>query len=169
MKKSLHRPFTYLTIAFLAIAAHTRASAQPSPDSLRASRAAWGAITGEKKARSYTTRDGRHTYAIGGTIHTGLGSAQDKTFQYVRPHVSGNRFVKALLKDMAPMDKDYEDTDFTITDIYEGFSNASDALVRNAPKAVFVVFETATRSKYEAAIEKALKAGEIETIQTASK
>jgi hypothetical protein len=122
----------------------------------------WGVITGEKKAKSYTTRNGKTTYSIGGTIHTGLGSSEQREFQYVRPHVSGNRFVKALLKNMAPMEKEYEDTDFTVTDIYEGYSDASDALVKNAPKTVFIVFETATRSKYEAAIEKALKAKEIE-------
>jgi hypothetical protein len=152
----------YLTIAFLAIAAHTHTSAQPSPDSSATGRATWGVITGEKKAKSYTTRDGRHTYAIGGTIRTGLGSSEGREFQYVRPHVSGNRFVKAFLKSMAPMEKDYEDTDFTVTDIYEGYSNVSDALVKNAPKTVFIVFETASRSSYEAAIEKALKAKEIE-------
>ncbi|SHN26238.1 hypothetical protein [Mucilaginibacter sp. OK098] len=139
------------------------ASAQPSPDSLHSAKSAWGTIVGERKAKSYTTRDGRHTYAIGGTVHTGLGSAEDKSFQYVRAHVSGNRFVKALVPDIAALEKEYEDTDFTVTDIYEGYSKVSDALVRNAPKTVFVVFQTAARSSYEAAIEKAIRAKEIET------
>lgn len=162
MKKSPHRPLTYLTIALLAIAAHTRAGAQPSADSLHAAKAAWGVITGEKKAKSYTTRDGKTTYAIGGKIHTGLGSAEDNSFQYVRAHVSGNRFVKALMPNISALEKEYEDTDFTVTDIYEGYSRVSDALVKGAPKTVFVVFETSARSSYEAAIEKALKAKEIE-------
>jgi hypothetical protein len=90
-----------------------------------------------------------------------MGSAQDKTFQYIRGHVSSNRFVKALIPNVSGLDKEYEDTDFTVTDIYEGYSKVSDALVKNAPRTVYVVFETGARSSYEAAVEKALASGEI--------
>ena len=123
----------------------------------------WGKIIGEKKNKSYTTRDGKVTYTIGGTIQIGFGSAEDKSFQYIKRHLSNNKFVKSIvMSDAAPLNKDYEDTKFVVKDIYEGISTATDMFVKDAPKAVFIVFDASAKTPYEAAIEKALKSKEVE-------
>lgn len=169
MKKSLHRPFMCLTIALLAIAAYTRAGAQPSPDSLHAAKSMWGTIVGEKKAKSYTTKDGRLTFRIGDRISIGMASGNGETrqFQYIHDHISSNRFVKLLNTTPAQLDKRYETATGTITNIYEALLNptdaARDAIYHDCLKKVVVEFTLMKDDKYDADIELALRSREIET------